>query len=465
MTAVAKTKAQEPETYVATIRAEVVKPLGGDWDALGRQLRALSTPLHRVLNKAITELELMHTGRLLGLEDGNERTILYQLVRDYWRIEREAAGDRVADGKFYHGDEEIADVAPAGVTILGAASTVWTKWTRYDKERWKGTTTLPTFRKEQPIEVASSSEAVRLSIEDGAFVLDVRLLADPAARTRVVILPNGGSNFAELRRVAADPDLLGNCKFVYDKKWQVLLAVKRTAKPVSGSATMAIHRGLRTFLTAAIVDGDRRDALTMTIADGGDISVHKKAYAARRASLGRHQRERGSGARGHGQDRRYEAITRLQDTEANWVKTKCQQIAAHVIRVAKKRGVSKILIEDWNNPASAGAPELGEHVEKLVRAFPLGQLKESIAWVAKKEGFVFTEVPTCSNSRRCPNCGHVHVEAQHPVFRCEKCQLTRAVEMTFAWNMLVDHAGASGNSLVQANNRAFKRARGRMIAK
>jgi hypothetical protein len=462
-----------PETYYATIRAEIVKPLGTDWDTLGRQLRSLSMPLHRVYNKAISELELMHTGRLLGLEDGNERTILYQLVRDYWRIEREAAEDRVASGKSYHGDEDIATIAPASSAVLGAANAVWSKWKRYDDVRWKGTATLSTFGKGQPIEISSSSEAVRVSIEDGAIVLDLRLVAD-APHTRLVIRPNGGAHYGELRRAAADPNLIGNCKLIYEKargsgdrheKWQALIAVQRTARPVTGKSVMAIHRGLRTFLVAAIAGDDRKDALTMVLADGGDIVEHKRAYAARRASVGRHQRERGSGARGHGQDRRFEAVTRLKDKESNWVKTKCQQLAARVMHLAKKRGIAKILVEDWSNPARDGALGLDEHVEKLVRQFPLGALKDSIAWAAKGAGIEFSEVPTCGNSKRCPNCGHAHVVAQHPIFECEKCQLKRPVEMTFPWNMLVDHAGASGKELVKANNRAIKRARGRMIGK
>src|SRR5438128_2291447 len=47
-------------TMVSTMRCEVVKPLDGDWKDLGRTLRALRTPLHRVLNGVITQLELRH---------------------------------------------------------------------------------------------------------------------------------------------------------------------------------------------------------------------------------------------------------------------------------------------------------------------------------------------------------------------------------------------------------------------
>lgn len=457
--------------FVATVRSEVVKPLDTSWDLLGRQLRALARPLHRVLNKAISELELMHTGKLLGIEDGIERTVAYQQVNHYWRLEREDAAARVACGKPYKGDDDIATIAPACSPVLGAAGAVYARWKRYHKESWKGTMALPTFKRDQPIDIASSSDAVQLTIEDGSFVLDLRLVAD-APHTRLIIRPYGGAAYAELRRVAADPELLGSCKLLWKKpqrggpdKWLALLAVKRPVRKASGSKTMAIHRGVRTFLTAAVMGDDRCDALTMIVADGGDIHEHKQAYSARRRSLGRHQRERGNGARGHGRERRFEAIAKLEDSEANWVKTKCQQVAARVVKIAEQRGVGRILIEDWSNPAKDGAPELGEHVERIVRQFPLAQLKDAISWAAQNAGIEVAEVETKDYSRRCPNCGHVHEAAQFPQFLCTECQLSRPVDMTFPWNMLVDHAAADGSELVRAHNRTQKRIRERLLGK
>lgn len=450
---------------IATARAEVVKPLDTDWDTLGKQLRALMRPLHRVLNHALSELELMSAGKLLGLGGGHEQTLSYQLTRDYWRLERQEAADRVSCGKSYAGDDDIATVAPASSVILGCAGAVYAKWQRYSKERWKGTMALPTFRRNQPIEIASSSDAVRLGIEDGSLVLDVRMVAD-SPRTRLVIRPYGGSGYSELRRVAANPEMLGSCKLLCDDgKWNVLLAVKRATKETSGKRTMALHRGVRTFLTAAVMGCDRRDAMTMVIADGGDIQAHKDAYSARRRSLGRHQRERGDGSRGHGKERRFEAINKLEGAEANWVKTRCQQVAARVVRIAEQRGVDKILIEDWGNPAKDGSPELGEYVEKIVRQFPLAQLKGAIVWAAQNAGIEVAEVETKDYSLRCPNCGYTHDAKQFPVFRCTKCQLTRPADMMFPWNMLVDHAGATGSDLVKSHNRTLKSVRERMLGR
>lgn len=459
------------KTFVATVRAEVVKPLDTSWDLLGRQLRALQRPLHRVLNHAITEIEMMHAGKLLGFDGSNEQTLSYQQVRDYWRLEREGAADRVARGKPYTGDEDIATIAPAGSAILGSASSVYTRWKLFDKTRWKGESSLPTFKGCQPIAIASSSKAIRLTLEDGSFVLDVRMIRGEP-HTRLAIRPYSGSGFAELRRIVIDPKMLGDCKFVYEPprgekhgKWQVLLAVKRPERKAIGDNTMAIHRGVRTFLTAAVMGDDRRDALTMVVADGGDVAAHKAAYSARRRSLGRHQRERGDGARGHGKVRRFEAITRLENIEANWNKTRCQQIAARVVRLAEQRGVSRIIVENWGNPAKDGAPELGEHMERIVRQFPLAQLKEAIGWAAKNVGIAIDEVPTTDYSRRCPNCGHTHDVMQFPKFHCASCELERSVDFTFPWNMLVDYAAADGRDLVQAHNRTLRRVRERIVGK
>ncbi len=208
-----------------------------------------------------------------------------------------------------------------------------------------------------------------------------------------------------------------------------------------------------------------KDAYTTILETGEDIVRHKAGYTARRRSLGRQGRQLGAGAKGHGVDRRMERVTSLEDVEARWVRSKCQETAAHTIKIALAKGVSRILIEDWTNPAKDGAPELGEHVERLVRSFPLAQLRESIEWAAQKAGIAVDAVRTDNNSRDCPNCGHRHNHAQHGMFTCEKCELKRNADVIFAWNMLrkdgkkpgIDEANQAMQCAVTKLQRAPKR--------
>jgi transposase len=220
---------------------------------------------------------------------------------------------------------------------------------------------------------------------------------------------------------------------------------------------MAIHRGIKSFLTCAIERSDpqRRDAFTAVLETGEDILKHKAAYSARRRSLGRQGRQLGAGAKGHGVERRHERVTRIEDSEALWVRSKCQEVAAHLFRLAERHGVGRILVEHWTNPASNGAPELGAHVEHLVRSFPLAELRACIEWGAKKRGYSVELVRTDYNSRDCPGCGHRHEQAQAGTFMCHGCKLERGVDVIFVWNMLQRDVCTPGiEETKEANKRA-----------
>lgn len=433
----------------------------------------------------------MRRGKLLGVDEGNERSVAYQLADTYWDQERAAATERVRLDKAYSLDEAIAQIQPGSKLKLGTANLAFSRWRKFEEGAWRGEASLATFKAKPPLTIASSSNAVKLTAKDGRFILDLSLLGGRQGRVQLCIAPVDRSGFAELRRVLTgvahdekhgdgswlrslgytpepgeSTSALGDCKLIVrKKKWQALLTVKRVVNTVTGGRTMALHRGVRNFLVAAIAgQDDRHDAFAQVIAEGGDVLAHKAGYTARRKSLGHHLGELGTGARGHGENRRYEHITRLEHTEADWVRTKCQQVAAKVVQLAQRRGVTEILLEEWSNPAQDGAPELGEHLEYLVRSFPLAQLKTAIVWAAKNVGISVREVATRNDSRRCPHCMTLNEHSADAKFRCsnEECLLERGVDLIFAWNMLIDHTGADGRALVKDNNRAVARARGRI---
>ena len=415
----------EHPTYTATARLRIVKPADGEWDALGRTLRALRAPLHRVLNATVRELEVeRHSApwwaptdadRAEGRRICHPRTASYRLVGQFWQREREDAAARIAKGKPYRGDDAIAEIEPSSAAQLGAAGAAYARWQKFRKDAWKGATSLPSFKGNSPIYVASSSKAVQLSARDGDVILEVRLAT--GGKARMIVQACDGSGFARLRHLLDGTAKLGDVRLIEDddrtlgkRQWFAFLAFTMPVPERETGRTVAVHRGLRSFLTIAIARSGEtaRDGHSEILESGGDVLAHKAAYSARRRSLGRHKRELGAGAKGHGKARREEHITRLEGAEANWVKSKCQEVAAQLFRRMDRMGATHILLEDWGNPAKDGAPELGEHVEYLVRSFPLAQLRETIEWGAKKRGYTTQIVATDQNSRDCPACGHRH---------------------------------------------------------
>lgn len=455
----------------ATLRLEVVKPLNGDWDLLGSQLRAIQTPLHRVLNTVVTDLEVNSragkynkgTGLGPGGADLIPHTDCYRLTKASWEHERKEALLRVEKGKGYPGDDIIGVLEPSSSPVLGVAGAAFARWQKWRKEAWKGTMSLPTFKANSPIYVAGAG--VKLQSEDGVTILKLRLVQGPW--TEILVCPYHTSGFSALRKILSDPECIGDVRLSREnhdgkKKWQAFLSYSFEVAAIEKGRTMALHRGLRNFLSLAVSGEGTKEAYTTILETGEDVQRHKEIYQLRRRSLASQGRQLGAGAKGHGHTRRYERLTKLEDSEERWVTTKCQEVAAHAIRIGEQRGVNQILIEDWTNPAKDGAPELGEHVERLVRQFPLARLRDAITWAAQKKGWTVKEVSSAYNSRTCPHCNEVNEPVKGPTFKCSKCLLERSVDVIYVWNMLLNEGKES--PLVDAK-KAAKRAGGRMRAK
>ena len=499
------------ETITETVKLKIVCAENMPWSDLGAMLRALRAPLHRVINATIRELELAGGGPwwdkptprvykkaesepIVAAATGTDgddtggtscspRTASYRMVSHFWAEEREAARARVAKKKFYPGDEQIAEFEPTGGgLVLGLAGEAFSKWSTYDSPgksagggkcaaaKWSGKTSLPSAKQGQPICIAG--QGVKFYAHDGVAVLDVSLVT--SGRTQLVVQACDGSGFARLRRLLDAPDRIGSVKLIEKKAtgsvrvtdektaarkscWLAYVSFSSPKPEQKSGLTMAVHRGVTKFLTVAVQRSAKgaMDAYATVLETGEDILKHKAAYAARRRSLGQQGRQLGAGAKGHGVDRRMERVTRLEDAEARWVLSKCQETAAHMVKLARAKGVGRLLLEDWNNPAQNGAPELGKRLEYLVRSFPMAQLRSCIEWAAKKEGLLVDIVPTDYNSRDCPACGHRHNAAHVGTFHCAnpKCELERDVDVVFAWNMLLRDGKEPG---VKEHNQKIK---------
>lgn len=445
--------ATAPQEIVSTLRCEVIKPYNAPgtpadaevtWDALGRDLRALQTPLHRVLNYAITDMAVFDHQK--GAFDRATKTIIpaalqthaYRAVKAAWDAERARSAAIVEDPKKKNPlDGAIAETEPSGALVTGCAGLVYSLWSRYAKERWKGAMTLPTFGAGAPLLVAS--KGVRIDVVDGNFILTVTLVAGlrGSGQRRLIIRAYPGRQ-SDLKYIAAHPDALGDVKLKWDSKdksWQAFLAYKRPAPQKRDGHVMAVHRGVRNWLTVAI-SGNAKDPQTRVLEAGADILAHKAQFKARRQALGRHKPSLGLAARGHGEARRQEHISRVASAEANWVRTRSQQAAARLTKLALQHGVGTILVEDWSNPAS-DAPA-GDYGDYLVRSFPLAQLKTDILWAAKKAGIEIKIVSSAYNAADCPGCQQRHTPApvKEGMFLCAQCGLKRPSDFVSVWNML-----------------------------
>jgi IS605 OrfB family transposase len=456
MSALANAELKERRRLVATVSAELVKPLGGDtWEGVGARLRDLRDASHRLLNAGVTACAITNAsgrgdGKALGA--AARAAVKEQIERE--RQDARQALDKEARKK---GDDRAALRATlerrAVLSIPSAiedftARKAYQAYSDYRKHAWRGDKSLPSFKGGAPIFFRDGDGAWEIAKDGRNYTIAVKLLAGCTGKVVFALGASGGSAFAHLRRMVEQPPelgvKLGDCKIIYvprKKKWFVRTSYSWNApeRPELDPARMiAVHRGIRSFLTWAC-EGD-----VGVLADGRDVLARKAQFAARRSGYRAHKRELGRGAKGHGQSRRYETYHALDEVENNFIKTKCQQVAAAIVKLALVRSCGTVVIEDYSARELADSAE-NEHLQRLIRQWPFARLKEAIAWACRREGLSLREVPAQYESVTCPECHHVDAESDKGggSFECTECGLKRNVDAVAAWNML-NEAGSPG---------------------
>lgn len=428
------------DRHVSVATFEIIKPLGAmTWNDLGSRLRDLRGVMHRLLNNAVTSCALAGARgdkphALAGIKEQLER-------------ERDYAQDRLAKGKGGDHEEMLTRIAtlsvPSQITdaIQRKATQVYFD---YRKHAWRGDKTLPTFKYGAPIFVRDGGW--ELKRDPKGYVLGVRLTSGRTGHTLLAVVPCGPTDHADAKRmtdeaaIADESVKLCDLKIQYlerKKKWLVRATYSRSKsapRPVDPTRSLAIHGGIRSFLFFACGNGDANE-----IASGGDILAFKAQMDRRRGSMKKHLREVGGGARGHGKSRRYGTYDALEDTEARWVKTKCEQLAAAVVKKAIHKECGTVVLEDYS-PKDLADNAGDERTARLIRRWPFAQMRECIARACEKADISVRVVPSSYESCTCPQCGNVDAaqDGGRGLFACsnEACGLKRPSDAVAAWNML-----------------------------
>ncbi len=207
---------------------------------------------------------------------------------------------------------------------------------------------------------------------------------------------------------------------------------------------LVVHRGMRNVLYALTSTGETGTPFRGNKYLGQRRKLRARQWDAQRVTAD----ERGSGAKGHGRERRYEAASQMGDKLARATHTFCLQAAAWVARLAIARGCGIVVIEDYGGIAPASEPA----VRRLLDRFPFDQLKQCIVsrlqlatdLGGNRVSITLREVPPAYISSTCPRCRSCDV-GQHNVrtgiFHCKTCVFERPADWVAAFWML-DRSGA-----------------------
>ena len=470
----------QAKTITSCVRVDLVRPLGANWDDVNPQMYALSDAGSRAMNEAILSMLVLarsqcphefpkvdraegaHVGRQKGAAltvckicgAPSMRTECYRAIseaiekdRTYWAAQAtspEAKSNARLLAKARHRE---ALYVPSTVLLAwsGLAYTQMGKWlkNRHDMR-------VPSFRRGAPIAVSGTGWSIK---KDGkGYVLRVQLAGSPRHPSTIefALGVDGGSAHAMLRQIceAGEGVKPGDCKIVREERrspgdgitrsvWAARLSVTRpaTKATLDPEKKLAVHRGIRTFLTAADTSG-----WTDAIDDGSQLLAFKAQMMRRRHDWYGYKKHPGKRAKGRGWWRRYEMYRKLEETEENFTQSFIRERAAWIVAKATQRGCGTIVLEDYSAKELADGAG-SERVERLIRRFPLAALREAIVWSAKKAGLSVDVVASEWESCTCPKCGNVDAgqDSGRGNFTCTAsgCGLRRSVDAVACWNMLL----------------------------
>lgn len=415
----------------ATVRVQLVEPVGISWQDAKDQLYGAARFLSRAMNGAITDLVLEHRcGSLRSKRNRSgsvAQTRAYQLVVAHLDELGSCVGSHVA---------------------LGSAGIVYARFQRFLKAA--GDESLPSFKRTQPILVASGNARWTMKRVEHDVHLAAQLYKRGSPRLVFRIAGCGRGAWEHLRRMLDGGGVkLGELRFQYDRDrrlWFALLGYSWPATPQSSSKhTMVVHRGVSRFAVAVCSSGE-----ATVIDDGVAMRRTKLAFSKRIAAIRGHlARHPGSGARGHGRGRRFKALERYRTAESAWADTCCKQLAARAVKQARQWGASQIVVEADTPTANdeASVATLGERVAWFVKRFPFYKLNIAIETACRRTGIAVKKVSLAYLSQRCPACGNVDpTQADHkrrnrhgeatPRFECLACPYQDDLDIVAGFNML-----------------------------
>lgn len=474
-----KPKKDRTGRLTRAVGATLAKPLGDrTWDVVGPELKDLADFAFRGMNFVGLEcLKAMGVPTTVSLETRTYRWINEYLEqhRAYWANKSTVGwSEENADGRLHKQRTEAKiirrSVLVVPSNVLGALSRLaHQKHKTWRKDAVRGTKRPPWMNYGHPI---VWGEAWDLERDDKGYVLSIKMcrqhpvcIKKPSCLckpTRFALRVDGGNAHAQFRRMTSDPEVkLGNVQIFHDARkndWSVRISYDAPMPPkavLDPSKVLVVHRGMREFLTLATVAGTvirgsdlpgaKGWAKTTTTGLSGMIAGAKKQFHRRRRDF--QMKKRAAPKLGRGWWHATKLYRDLEDTEALFVKTVCQQIAARTVTYANINECGRIVLDDWSaRQAAWDADKAGQlYLAMLVRRWPFAMLREAIEWAAKKAGIEVIVVPAAYESQTCPLCKHVDPKSDRGdgMFVCTGCELRYGTDAIAAWNMAIA-AGSPG---------------------
>ncbi|SFV03752.1 RNA-guided endonuclease TnpB family protein [Alicyclobacillus macrosporangiidus] len=409
---------------VKTMRYQIIKPLSCDWDTLGTVLRELQRDTHSVLNKTI---QLCWEWQGYSSE--------YKAANGTYPTPKDTLG-RSLEGYVY---DRLKVQFPKMYTpnLSQTIQRAMLKWSADSKAIFKGEVSIPSYKKDVPLDLRKDSIHIERRGHD--YILSLGLVSRaykkelglPECQIEVLIGTPDKTQRVILARLLTGEYTVSGSQIVWDKrnrKWFVNLAYHFEARPEQLDKTkiLGVDLGVVFPVYMAVADGHFRAGIP-----GGEIEEFRRRVEARRRQLLRQGKYCGDGRIGHGRATRTRPLDKIADKIARFRDTINHKYSRYVVETARKLGCGVIQMEDLT----------GIREENLFLAnWPYHDLQRKIEYKAREYGIEVRYVRPQYTSQRCSDCGYIHPDnrPEQAKFRCLACGFETNADYNAARNIATE---------------------------
>lgn len=192
---------------------------------------------------------------------------------------------------------------------------------------------------------------------------------------------------------------------------------------------VGVNRGLKSLkrgasshgssLWASAPKGEHREGETLFFKGNQAAYVRRRFNALRRRM---------------GKAKALDAIRRMKDKEARWMRDQDHQISRAIVNWCLARGVGTIRMEKLEGIRRRKTRK--RDFGRSLHSWSFYRLQQFIAYKARLAGIRVEWVNPKDTSRTCPRCGHCASENRSGIrFRCRKCGYEAHADAVGAWNV------------------------------
>lgn len=419
------------------MRFQIIKPVDMEWKVFGKILNDIQYDTRQLLNKTI-QLAWEYQNFSADYKNKYDKYPSAKDILEYSGI------SGYAYDKLKHIYYKL-NTGNLSQTIKRAND----KWKSDLKEILCGDRSIPSYRKDCPIDIAKKSIKVYKSEAEGNFNyhLVLSLLSNKYkselnlnnGRVDIIIKVGNGTQKSILDRIISGEYNVTASQLMRRKnKWFINLGYNFETKPLEldKNKVLGIDLGVVNVATMQIYNNETNKyewlKYNQCMIDGAELIHHRQTIETRKRQLQKQSKVAGKGRCGHGYATRMKPLNKIRNAIANFRDTYNHKVSRYIIDFAIKNKCGAIQMEDLS-----GFPK--HQKNRFLANWSYYDLQEKVEYKAKEIGIEVNFIRPSYTSLRCSECGYIdkNNRKSQSEFTCISCGHKENADINAAKNIAI----------------------------